>query len=514
VSKLAVRQGLARQLPPSLLCAAALGALWAILMPRTADLAAQVYRVQLFARNGFAVWDNAWFAGHQLLDYSLVSPGAGALLGLRPAGLLAVVVSVLCAEDLVSRLRPGSGPWPAVWFAIAAAGDLFIGRLTFALGTALAMVALVVLVRDRPLVAAVLSAAAAATSPVVGLLLLVVLGAALPRRVVWAPIATSAGTVAVFALLFSDGGSQPDDAANAALRVVIVIALWALLPHGERYLRRACSLYTLAMVATFVVPSPMGSNIARLGILAAGPVLLCAARRRTGRERATFVVVCAAIAAWQAWAPVSEWLKAHESPATKAAYFQPLLDALGRQGVANERVEVVPTSTRWESVYVAREYPMARGWESQLDHRYGALFYRDALSATAYRRWLDRVRVGYVAVSESTPERWGRTEQQLLRHPPAYLRLVWSDPNWRLFAVRDPRPIVTGATLVSMGAQEIRLRFSAPRTAHVAVHASSWWRASAGACVHEAGDFIRVTTTAPGLVRVDAQFPPRSPAGC
>ncbi len=158
-------------LRPSLLLTAVLGSLWAIFEPRTADLAAQVYRSDLFARDGFALWDNAWFAGHQLLGYSVVFPPLASGIGLRAVGLLSVAVSVLCVEDLVTRLRPGTGPLVGAWFAAAAVGDLFIGRLTFALGTAVALLALVALTRRWLLAGSLLCVACALTSPVAGLFL-------------------------------------------------------------------------------------------------------------------------------------------------------------------------------------------------------------------------------------------------------------------------------------------------------------------------------------------------------
>src|SRR5262249_57898443 len=152
-----------RLLRPSLVLAVVFGGVWAILEPRTADLAAQVYRSDLFARNGFALWDNAWVAGHQVLDYSVVFPPLASSVGLRVVGPLSVVVSVLCVEDLVTRLRAGTGPLVGTWFAVAAIGDLFIGRLTFALGTAVALMALVALTRHRAFLGSVLCVACALT---------------------------------------------------------------------------------------------------------------------------------------------------------------------------------------------------------------------------------------------------------------------------------------------------------------------------------------------------------------
>ena len=47
--------------------AAARAAIWLALGPPTPDLAAQVYRADLFADHGFTAWENQWFGGHHVL---------------------------------------------------------------------------------------------------------------------------------------------------------------------------------------------------------------------------------------------------------------------------------------------------------------------------------------------------------------------------------------------------------------------------------------------------------------
>lgn len=98
--------------------------MWAVTLPRTADLAAQVYRTDLFARSGYVVWESARFAGHQLLGYSLTFPALASVGGLRPLGPLAAAMSVVCVDDLVARLRPDIERLPGARFAAAAVGDL------------------------------------------------------------------------------------------------------------------------------------------------------------------------------------------------------------------------------------------------------------------------------------------------------------------------------------------------------------------------------------------------------
>ena len=69
-------------LAPTLL-AAALAAVYLAWAPASQDLAAATFRADLFADHGFAIWNNAWYAGHYLLSYSVLYPPLGALA--RPA---------------------------------------------------------------------------------------------------------------------------------------------------------------------------------------------------------------------------------------------------------------------------------------------------------------------------------------------------------------------------------------------------------------------------------------------
>ena len=162
---------LARLLSPALLSACVLVGAWLVLDPRSPDLAAQTYRATLFEHFGFTVWDNNWYAGHHLPGYSLVFPWVALLLGMRLVGALAVLVSTFAFERIALAVYGPRARWGAACFALAAAGDLWIGRLTFALGVMFAALAVLALVRERTWLAAGLTAVCAATSPVAGLLL-------------------------------------------------------------------------------------------------------------------------------------------------------------------------------------------------------------------------------------------------------------------------------------------------------------------------------------------------------
>src|SRR5689334_5164816 len=67
---------------------------------RGQDLPAQVFRIELFRRHGFVLWDSQWFAGHPTLNYSVISPVVGAFIG--PIALCAVsgVVAAFCFDRI------------------------------------------------------------------------------------------------------------------------------------------------------------------------------------------------------------------------------------------------------------------------------------------------------------------------------------------------------------------------------------------------------------------------------
>ena len=128
-----------RAAPLGCCCALSLLVAWLIVAPRTPDLAAAAYRLDLFEHFGLAVYDEHWYAGHDLPGYSLLFPPLAWLFGLRVVGALSVLASVACFQALAVAQYGRSARWAAVLFALAAVGDVWIGRLAFALGVSFAL---------------------------------------------------------------------------------------------------------------------------------------------------------------------------------------------------------------------------------------------------------------------------------------------------------------------------------------------------------------------------------------
>jgi hypothetical protein len=506
--------------------AAVPAALYLLLDPPSADLAAQEYRVDLFAAEGLGLWDNGWYSGHHLPGYSVVFPPLGDLLGVGLAGAMAAVAAAALGAALARR---GLGRTPAatvaaLWFALATATLLLTGRLTFGLGVAVGIGALVVAAGGRSAArtaaAGALGLLTALASPVAGLFLaLASVAWALADRDVraGAPAAGALTGVGALVLAFPEGGVEPFAGSAFWPALAATLAVGAAAGREHRVVRTGCALYAVALVASFVLDTPMGGNATRLGSLVAGPVLAgvaWGAARRGGVARAAALAALAlALAYWQWFPPVRDWSRAAGDPSVEAAFHAPLLERLEAERARRGpfRLEVPFTENHWEARWIPPQVPLARGWQRQLDVERNALFYDGALTPGRLRRWLDREAVAFVAVPDVGLDRAGREEARLVttgRVPG--LRLVWRSADWRLYAVGGARPLAAGADVTAMTPDEIRLR--APRAGEVrlAVRFTPYWRLAEGrGCVtRTADDRTLLRLRAPGEVRLVTTFSP------
>jgi len=524
--------------------AAVLVGVWLVADPRTPDLAAQVYRVGLFRQLGFAVWDNNWYAGHHLLGYSLLYPPLASLLGVRVLGAVCVLASsVLFARLLRSAYGETAVRWGAAWFAVAALGDVWIGRMTFALGVSLALAAGLALSRERWLWAGALAALCAAASPVAAVLLgLAALSVALARRsprVLLVAAVPGAAVVLALAALFPEGGYEPYPILSFAATLLVVLAFLLALPPAARLLRIGACVYLMACVACVAVHSPMGSNIERYAVLLAGPLLLCTRLDARGkgkgegdgeggagegkgerggasggvwrRLRCGPVVVAAlcVTAVWVVWGPARETLAVAGSEATSAAYYTPVKRFLAEQHGGPVRVEVPLTRSHWEAALLAPSVSLARGWDKQMETRYDGVLLAKGLTAAAYERWLHEQAVTYVALPDVQLDPSSAQEGRLIRHGLPYLREVFASAHWRIFRVLSPTPLASGpGRLTLLGHDSFALRASRPGRFVVRVHFTRYWAVSAGSgCVSQApGGWTAVSAATAGTVRVTASF--------
>jgi hypothetical protein len=479
---------------------AAAGALaWLLVAPDARDLAAHAYRAALFGREGFALWDGGWYAGHHLPGYSVLFPPLAWTLGLRPAGALAVIAAAAGFGALAARHLP---PRPALvasaWFGIASLTLLLSGRLAFAAGLAAGFATLLTRRRFAP----VLAVLTALLSPVAAIFLAL---AAAARRAPWVAVAALV-PVAVLAVLFPEGGTEPFAFSAFWPCVAVAVGALVLLPHEARVLRTGVALYGVLCVVLFAVPTPVGGNAARLGALVAGP--LAAAALLPGRAR-VLAAVALPLAAWPWLAAVRDVADASGDPSTERAYFAPLLMRIERAPGPPGRLEIPLTANHQEAARVAPRIPLARGWERQLDRKVNRLFYVGPLTPARYRRWLTRMGIEWVALSDVALDASARAEARLLRAGAVPgLREQPRAGHWRLWRAAPPDATVPGpARLLAGGADTLLLDVPRPkRPVLVRVRWTPYWRTREGCASRSRGGRLRVRATRAGHVRLVTSF--------
>src|SRR4051812_32235867 len=232
-----------KALRPDWLPAVALSSLLALAMlvwnPQVGDLAAQVFRTELFQHAGLAIWNGSWYGGHYTLTYSLLFPPLAALLGPQLVGMLAVVASSYFFDRLVRDRWGVEARWATLWFAAGVVTLLADGQLTFALGVAFGLATLRCLQLERRGPALLAAAACPLASPVAGAFLagVLVVGAVEPGRRP-RPLPLVAAALALFITVapnvaFPEAGHFPFVSSS-----YVAIPLWCsgalLLTHGVR----------------------------------------------------------------------------------------------------------------------------------------------------------------------------------------------------------------------------------------------------------------------------------------
>ncbi len=455
-----------------------------IVQPPAGDLAAATYRSDLFARVGFALREDGWYAvhGHYLPGYSLLSPELGAWLGVYTVLSLSAVAAAALFGLIAQRVfSPAGARVAAGWFALGFGVGLLSGRVPYDLGLAIGLGSVLALLADRTGVALTLALVTSLASPVAGAFLALagvadaLTGGLERRRGAGAEPGDQPGArptraahghterrppagpgrglalagvaltpIIVLALAFPEGGWEPfaPSVFWPALAGVLLIALLlpqgSLTPRARLVVRVGAAVYALALIGSFALHTPVGSNSARLGALLAGPLLAGVA---WDRHRLILCLLVPVLLYWQIETPINDETALAGDPSVHVSYYAPLRAEL--RGLTRGRrtiVEVPLTGAHWEAAYLAGYdgIALARGWERQLDTRYASLFYRPGLTPSTYAAWLAENRVAYVALPDVRLDEAGREEGALIARGLPYLREVWRSPHWRLYAFDVP----------------------------------------------------------------------------
>jgi hypothetical protein len=177
------------------------------------------------------------------------------------------------------------------------------------------------------------------------------------------------------------------------------------------------------------------------------------------------------------------------------------------------RIEVPPTANHWESAYLAPGFELARGWLRQLDTTRDDVFYdHGELNDATYSAWLRDNAISYVALPNAPLDYSSAAERRLILTAPPYLKLRWSSRHWRIYAVRDPKPLVapmgsSAAEVMWVGRQGFALDVHRPGEFLVRVNFTPYWSIERGAgCILRHGDWTVARAAHPGVFRVNADF--------
>jgi len=480
-----------------------------LLAPDTSDLAAAVFRSDLFGDHGALIYNAQWYSGHHLPGYSLLSPTLGALLGTRLFAALCTFGAIVAFERIAVPRYGLAGRIGAVLFAITAGSSLLIGRVAFAAGLLFGTLAVLLAIRARWRLAVLAAIGCALGSPLAGRFLAMLAGT-------WFLVARRPGGLAIAAaavipslvlqVAFPEGGTFPYGWPSF-LQLAVFAALFLLaLPREEVLFRAAAAVYLAVGLYAQLVPSQLGGNVNRLGTIVGAPLLACLLWER---RRLALLVALPYLLWWPIHSVIRD-LPAAGGAITEASYYRPLVNRL--QATVHEpiRLEIPPTRDHWEGVYVGKHIELARGWERQLDQKYANLFYGTPITPSNYRRWLNRNAVSYVAVYDGAADFAGRSEADfLIKSPPAYLHEVWRNAHWTLYSVDRAVPLLSGpGRLLSATPDSFTFQAARPGRFVMRLHFSPYWAVTTDrGCVRStAGNWTAVSVRRAGPVEVGTRF--------
>jgi hypothetical protein len=272
---------------------------------------------------------------------------------------------------------------------------------------------------------------------------------------------------------------------------------------AARTLYGAFWIYLVVLVAAYLVPSGIGSNIDRIRYVALPLAFICSALRRW-RPLWLIVPTVVLAATWNTTPIVSTFASAHSDPESALSYWQPAIGYLHAHLSPSYRVEAVDTIEHWPAAYLPDAgIPLVRGWYRQSDYPQNELLYDKTLGARAYDRWLRGLGVRYVVLSDATPDYSARREAALIRRGRSGLVRVFRSQHLAVYELPHATPMVTGpgsASIVYLYPTRAVLDVGAPGTYRVALRWSPYWRTYSG-CVAKGKDgMVRLHADHAGLV--------------
>ena len=501
--------------------AAIVSALLVWMGPPGSDLAAHLYQRAVFLQHGFELWNNFWYAGrYSFITYSLLYYPLAAWLGIRLLAVATISAAALAFAIVVLRQWGVKARWSSRTFAIVWAATVLTAAFPFALGAALALVAIVALQRRHVWRFALLAVLTMAASPLAFLLLALVLaGLAIGRRterrmLIGAGLAVGTLGLIEVALwrIFPNDGRYPFSIWELLGALVFcgfgIVLSWRI--EGSKLLRFVFPVYAVACIVAYLVPSALGDNVLRVRYVAF-PVAVLLLTLRDWRPRLLAFVALGLALSWNVSPLVGSLEAAGGDPSASASYWAPAIGYLHRHLTPSYRVEAVDTSGHWPAYYFPRAgIPLARGWYRQDDFPQNAILYGN-FGPKAYLAWLRGLGVRFIVLSSAPPDYSSDAESELLQSGRIYLPIVFATPTLTIYAVPSPRPIVTGpgsSRVVAMHDAGLTLRVAKPGLYRIAVRYTPYWHASAGCVTAGKDGMIRLRAAGPGLVKMTFRIDP------
>ncbi len=501
--------------------AAILSAIVVWLGPPGSDLAAHLYQRAVYLQHGFALWNNFWYAGrYSFITYSLIYYPLAAWLGIRLLAVATISAASLAFAVLVLRQWGVQARWSSRTFAVAWAATALTAAFPFALGAALALLAIVALQRRHLWRFAILAVLTIAASPLAFLLLALVLaGLAIGRRterktLLGAGLAVVALGLVEVALwrVFPNDGRYPFSIWELLGAFVFcgfgIVLSWRI--EGSRLLRFVFPVYALGCLVAYLIPSALGDNVLRVRYVAV-PIAVLLLTLREWRPRLLAFVALGLALSWNISPLVGSVTAASGDPSASASFWAPAITYLHRHLTPSYRVEAVDTSNHWPAYYLPLAgIPLARGWYRQDDFPQNSILYGN-FGPRAYLNWLRGLGVGYVVLAKAPPDYSSEAERDLLESGRLALPIVFATPTLTIFAVPSPRPIATGpgpSRIVSMREDGLTVRIGTPGVYRIAVRYTTYWHASSGCVAAGKDGMLTLHASRPGIVKMTFRISP------
>jgi hypothetical protein len=327
--------------------------------------------------------------------------------------------------------------------------------------------------------------------------------AALPVGAAFAAAIGAALALAALGLAFPTEGHQPFVFSAFIPIPLAVAAIWLCSEPEDDLIRIGALLYLgLALVAV-AVETPLGGNAVRLGVTFAGPlVAVLLVRRRPW----ILALVAIPLLYWQWTATVRDVAAAEGDPSTEAAYYEPVLGALADRGADGlDRVHVVATRNRWESVYVAEQVPIDGGWLRQLETADGYAYTGDG--AEDYLGRLRARGVSWLAVSDAEPDHSAEAELELIESGELAIEPAFESEHWRLYELTSPSSPAADSELTALGSDGFSVDLGPDGSAEPALRWSPYFEVSDGSgCVSERGQWTLVRGRPQATVTVETSL--------